>query len=73
KSDLMIINKIDLAPLVGADLGVMERDTLRMRGKKPFVFTNLKTRQGLDTVTQFILQHAFADAAFTPAGIQNLP
>ena len=56
KSDLLVINKIDLAPLVGVDLGVMERDTLTMRGQKPFVFTNLKTHQGLDAIIQTI-QH----------------
>ncbi|MEE3716649.1 urease accessory protein UreG [Tumidithrix elongata RA019] len=54
KSDLLVINKIDLAPYVGADLGVMERDTKKMRGEKPFVFTNLKTQVGLPEVTQFI-------------------
>lgn len=57
KSDLLVINKIDLAPLVGADLGVMERDARQMRGEKPFVFTNLKTGQGLDTVTALIYLH----------------
>jgi len=54
RSDLLVINKIDLAPLVGADLDVMERDAKRMRGEKPFVFTNLKTQQGLDEVITFI-------------------
>lgn len=54
KSDLLVINKIDLAPYVGADLGIMERDATRMRGKKPFLFTNLKTQQGLSEVIQFI-------------------
>jgi urease accessory protein len=49
-----VINKIDLAPLVGADLSVMERDAKKMRGEKPFVFTNLKTQQGLSTVIDFI-------------------
>lgn len=57
KSDLLVINKIDLAPLVGADLGVMERDARKMRGNKPFVFTNLKTGAGLATVTDFITSH----------------
>jgi urease accessory protein len=54
KSDLLVINKIDLAPQVGADLGVMERDTHKMRSDKPFVFTNLKTQVGLEAVIKFI-------------------
>jgi urease accessory protein len=54
KSDLLVINKIDLAPMVGASLEVMERDARKMRGERPFVFTNLKTGQGLDTVIRFI-------------------
>ena len=54
KSDLLVINKIDLAPFVGADLGVMERDTKKMRGEKPFVFTNLKTQEGLESVVDFV-------------------
>ncbi|QKD84511.1 urease accessory protein UreG [Thermoleptolyngbya sichuanensis A183] len=57
KSDLLVINKIDLAPLVGADLGVMERDARKMRGNKPFVFTNLKINQELETIVQFIELH----------------
>jgi urease accessory protein len=54
KSDLLVINKIDLAPMVGADLTVMDRDAKKMRGHKPFVFTNLKKNQGLETIQQFI-------------------
>jgi urease accessory protein len=54
KSDLLVINKIDLAPHVGASLEVMERDTRRMRGDKPFVFTNLKEGSGLADVAAFI-------------------
>ena len=54
RSDLLIINKIDLAPHVGASLEVMDRDARKMRGDKPFVFTNLKTGTGLDTVIDFI-------------------
>lgn len=54
KSDLLIINKIDLAPMVGASLDVMDRDARKMRGERPFVFTNLKTQQGVDTVLEFI-------------------
>jgi urease accessory protein len=54
KSDLLVINKIDLAPYVGADLVVMRHDTERMRGERPYVMTNLKTREGLDAVIGFI-------------------
>ncbi len=54
KSDLLIINKIDLAPMVGASLEIMERDAKRMRGDRLFVFTNLKIGTGLDTVISFI-------------------
>jgi len=54
KSDLLVINKIDLAPMVGASLEVMERDSKKMRGERPFVFTNLKTGQGMDTIVRFI-------------------
>ena len=54
KSDLLIINKIDLAPMVGASLEVMDRDAKKMRGERPFVFSNLKTGQGLDTIVGFI-------------------
>jgi len=54
KSDLLIINKIDLAPLVGASLEVMDRDAKKMRGDRPFLFTNLKTEQGLAQVITFI-------------------
>tara|TARA_B100000586_G_C20034699_1_gene394856 strand:+ start:304 stop:936 length:633 start_codon:yes stop_codon:yes gene_type:complete len=56
RSDLLVINKIDLAPLVGADLKIMRQDTLRMRGERPFVFTNLKTHEGLDKVAGFIAE-----------------
>jgi urease accessory protein len=56
RSDLLVINKIDLAPLVGADLGVMDRDATRMRGERPFVFTNIKQRQGVDGVADFIVR-----------------
>ena len=54
RSDLLVINKTDLAPHVGASLEVMERDTKKMRGERPFVFTNLKSGEGLDTVVKFI-------------------
>jgi urease accessory protein len=54
KSDLLVINKIDLAPMVGASLEVMDRDAKKMRAERPFVFTNLKTGHNLDTVIRFI-------------------
>ncbi len=54
RSDLLVINKIDLAPMVGASLEVMARDAERMRGKRPFVFANMKTGEGLETVARFI-------------------
>ncbi len=56
RSDLLVINKIDLAPLVGASLEVMDRDAKRMRGERPFVFSNMKTGQGLDRIIAFIEQ-----------------
>ncbi len=55
RSDLLIINKVDLAPYVGASLEVMESDTKRMRNKKPYVFTNLKINQGLPEIIEFII------------------
>jgi urease accessory protein len=54
KSDLLIINKIDLAPMVGASLDVMERDAKKMRHERPFVFSNLKTGEGVETIVKFI-------------------
>jgi len=54
KSDLLVINKIDLAPLVGASLEVMDRDARKMRGERPFVFSNLKSGEGLDRIIEFI-------------------
>ena len=54
RSDLLVINKTDLAPLVGADLEIMRSDTKRMRGDRPFVFTNLKSGDGLETIVAFI-------------------
>lgn len=54
RSDLLVINKIDLAPLVGANLGVMEADTRHQRGDRPFVFTNLRKGEGVDAIVQFL-------------------
>jgi urease accessory protein len=54
KSDLLVINKIDLAPMVGASLEVMDRDAKKMRGERPFVFSNMKTGQGLSEIIAFI-------------------
>jgi len=56
RSDLLVINKIDLAPYVGADLGVMDRDSKKMRGTRPFVFTNIKDGKGVPEVTKFIIE-----------------
>jgi urease accessory protein len=56
RSDLLVINKIDLAPYVGASLEVMDCDALKMRGERPFVFTNLKTKEGLKAVEDFIVR-----------------
>jgi urease accessory protein len=57
RSDLLVINKIDLAPMVGANLEVMGNDACRMRGDRPFVFTNLKTGDGLDRIVDFLATH----------------
>lgn len=56
RSDLLVINKIDLAPMVGASLDVMAEDTQRMRGERPWCFTNLRSGVGLDTIVKFLLQ-----------------
>ncbi len=63
RSDLLVINKIDLAPYVGADLDVMARDARRMRGGRPFVFTNLKTGEGVDAIERWVR----ADLLLAPA------
>jgi urease accessory protein len=56
RSDLLVINKIDLAPMVGANLEVMKADALRMRAKRPFVFTNLKSGEGVDQIAKFVIE-----------------
>jgi urease accessory protein len=63
KSDLLVINKIDLAPMVGASLEVMAHDAKKMRAQRPFAFTNLKTGQGLDAVIRFVEAEGMLDAA----------
>jgi len=63
RSDLLVINKIDLAPHVGADLDVMARDAAAMRGTRPFVFTNLKTSAGLEEVIAWIRRELLYDAS----------
>ena len=68
KSDLLIINKIDLAPYVGASLEVMDTDAKRMRGDRPFVFTNLKSGHGLSTIVDFIEKNGLLDGRFRPIG-----
>src|SRR5438094_8596398 len=63
RSDLLVINKIDLAAHVGADLSVMERDSRRMRGARPFVFTNLRAGEGVDAILAWIRHELSLDAA----------
>ncbi|MDS0527456.1 urease accessory protein UreG [Clostridium sp. SHJSY1] len=58
RSDLLIINKIDLAEMVGADLGVMDRDSKKMRGEKPFIFTNIRNGEGVEEIIQWIKKNA---------------
>ena len=62
RSDLLVINKVDLAPLVGASLEVMEQDTLRMRGDKPFVFGNMKTGNGVDDIIEFLIHEGMLES-----------
>ena len=70
RSDLLMINKFDLAPLVGADLAVMESDAKRMRQGRPFVFTNLKTEEGVDAVIGWIKKYALLEDIEEPAIIK---
>ena len=71
KSPLLIINKIDLAPYVGADLGVMDRDSARMRGSKPYYFTDMRHGVGLDKVIAWIEQDVLL-LDHSPANSENL-
>ena len=66
KSDLLIINKTDLAPIVGASLEVMDQDTKKMRGERPFVMSNLKKAEGLDEIINFIVKEGMLDAKVIP-------
>ena len=61
RSDLLVINKIDLAPYVGADLGVMDRDSKKMRGNKPFIFTNIRAKEGVDSIIEWIKKNALLE------------
>ncbi|MBB5211093.1 urease accessory protein [Microbulbifer hydrolyticus] len=67
RSDLLIINKIDLAPLVGASLEVMDRDAKKMRGERPFVFSNLKAQKGLKEIIEFIVREGMLEEKAIPA------
>ena len=74
RSDLLVINKIDLAPLVGANLEVMEADALRMRAKRPFIFTNLKSGAGVDQIAAFVIDKGgLAKSALYPPDQGRLP
>ena len=66
RSDLLIINKIDLAPYVHADLSVMDRDARKMRNGNPFIFTNLMSLQGLDSVIGWIKKYALLETSVEP-------
>jgi urease accessory protein len=68
RSDLLVINKIDLAPMVGANLEIMEADARRMRGARPFIFSNLKSGQGVDEIAGVILQKGGLSAAMLSGG-----
>lgn len=61
RSDLLVINKIDLAPYVGADLGVMERDSKKMRGDRPFLFTNIRSGEGIPQVIRWIKENVLLE------------
>jgi len=71
RSDLLVINKIDLAPMVGANLEIMESDARRMRGARPFIFSNLKSGQGVAEIAGFILQKGGLSAVTLSGGVHR--
>ena len=71
RSDLLVINKIDLAPLVGADLEIMDRDARKMRGTRPFVFSNLKENRGVAEIADFIVRAGGLAPARAPIGTRQ--
>ena len=73
RSDLLVINKTDLAPQVGASLEVMERDSRRMRGERPFLFSNLKTLEGVDEIVDFVLASGGFTTQEPPASDMDTP
>jgi urease accessory protein len=73
RSDLLVINKIDLAPFVGANLDVMESDALRMRGKRPFVFTNIRAGEGVGAIARFILERGGLENRLDAAAMSGSP
>ena len=73
RSDLLVINKIDLAPFVGANLDVMESDALRMRGMRPFVFTNIRAGEGVDMISRFILERGGLENRLDAAAMSGFP
>jgi urease accessory protein len=70
RSDLLVINKIDLAPYVGASLEVMERDTRKMRGEKPFVFSNMKSGEGVEEIVGFIEHQGMLESVRCVEGLE---
>ncbi len=72
KSDLLVINKTDLAPLVGASLEVMARDAAKMRGTRPFVFTNLKSGDGLQAVVDFVVHRSLLDVTAVKSPVSDV-
>jgi len=73
KSDLLVINKIDLAPMVGASLAIMERDARRMRKDKPFLFASLRNNRGIKEIAQFVIERGLlADAAQTSGAMDGV-